>query len=135
MSVFGFLKNLISPVTGIIDKAVNDKDLATQLKYEIEQSLMESADEYEKELTKRHELDMTSDSWLSKNVRPLTLVFLMSMFVLISLFDGNIGAFSVNDAYIPVYQMLLSLVFTFYFGSRGAEKIMKIYKEPSKEDS
>ena len=66
---------------------------------------------------------MQSDSWLSKNIRPLSLVFLMAVFVLITFFDGNVGEFSVNKEYIPVYSALLGTAFMFYFGSRGAEKI------------
>lgn len=132
MSVVGFLKGLISPVTGIVDKAVNDKDLATQLKHDLEVAIMDHTQTYEKELTRRHELDMQSDSWLSKNVRPMTLVFLLFVFVVITFFDGNIAGFSLNQAYIPVYESLLSLVFMFYFGSRGIEKSMKMYSQKDK---
>ena len=125
------LSRLTKPIFGVIDKAVVDRDQKKQLKQELEIALIDTAEFFEGELTKRHELDMKSDSWLSKNVRPLTLVFLMAVFVLMTFFDGNVGQFSMNEAYIPVYQTLLSLVFTFYFGSRGAEKITKIYNERS----
>lgn len=123
-----FVKGVSSPVLSIIDKAVIDRDQRDQLKNDVEMALMAQLEFFEEEISNRHALDMQSDSWLSKNIRPLSLVFLMVMFVIISVFDGNIGSFSVGEDYIPVYQTLLSLIFTFYFGSRGAEKITKIYK-------
>lgn len=133
MPVLGILKKIASPVLGIVDKAINDKDLATKLKHDIEKTILEQGFELEQELTKRHELDMKSDSWLSKNVRPMTLVFLLFVFVIITFFDGNIGQFGLNESYIPVYETLLSLVFTFYFGSRGIEKAVKMYTEKNKK--
>lgn len=129
MSVTGFLKGLISPVTGIVDKAVNDKDLATQLKHELQSEILTHTEKYESELSRRHEMDMQSDSWLSKNIRPITLAFLLFVFVVITFFDGNIGGFSVNESYVPVYETLLMTVFMFYFGSRGIEKSMKMYSQ------
>ena len=123
------LSRITAPIFGVIDKAVVDRDQKKQLKQELELALIDTAEFFEEQITARHELDMKSDSWLSKNVRPLTLVFLMFVFVIMTFFDGNVGEFSLNESYIPVYQTLLSLVFTFYFGSRGAEKITKIYKE------
>lgn len=132
MGVLSLIKKIASPITDIVDKAVVDKDLKKQLKHEIEQSLLDQQNMIEKEISKRHALDMKSDSWLSKNIRPMTLAFLIFVFVVISFFDGNIGSFSVDESYIPVYQRLLSLVFTFYFGSRGFEKITKIYKDSEK---
>ena len=127
------IKNILSritaPIFGVIDKAVVDRDQKKQLKQELEIALIDTAEFFEQQITARHELDMKSDSWLSKNVRPLTLVFLLFVFVLITFFDGNAGSFTLQDGYIPVYQSLLSLVFTFYFGSRGIEKITKIYNE------
>lgn len=133
MPVLGILKKIASPVLGIVDKAINDKDLATQLKHDIEMTILEQGVTLEQEISKRHEMDMQSDSWLSKNVRPMTLIFLLFVFVLISFFDGNIGKFGLNESYIPVYETLLSLAFTFYFGSRGIEKSMKIYTKKEKK--
>lgn len=131
MGIVSTIKNISKSVIDIIDKAVVDKDLKKELKQKIEVKLLDHAETLEREITTRHELDMKSDSWLSKNIRPLTLAFLMLVFVIITFSDGNIGEFHLQDAYIPVYETLLSLVFTFYYGSRGAEKITKIYKEKS----
>lgn len=131
--MFDWLKNLVKPVTDIVEKTVVDRDLKKELKQQLELTIMEYGLSHEKELTKRHELDMKSDSWLSKNIRPMTLAFLMFVFVIISFFDGNLGQFTLNPAYVDVYQTLLALVFTFYFGSRGIEKSVKIWKDNKEE--
>lgn len=128
MSVIGWIKDLVKPVSDIIDEAVVDRDKKKQLKHDIEMALLAHAENLEKEITKRHELDMQSDSWLSKNIRPLSLIFLTFVFVIITFFDGNIGEFAVNPAYIPLYQSLLITVFSFYFGGRSIEKGVKIFK-------
>jgi len=76
----------------------------------------------EQEITKRHTADMTSDSWLSKNIRPMSLVYLMALF----------SAAFVVDVPLTVLEMLRDLlmtVFVFYFGSRSIEKGLKIFKE------
>ena len=51
--------------------------------------------------------DMKHGSWLSKNIRPITLIFLTIVFVIFSVFDGNLGEFTIGESYVPVYQTLL----------------------------
>jgi hypothetical protein len=77
------------------------------------------------ELTKRHQADMSSDSWLSKNIRPLMLVALFTAytgFALASVFD-----YDTKTAYVDLLGQWGMLAFGFYFGSRGAEKIADIW--------
>lgn len=90
---------------------------------------LDAAAAQEKERTARHEADMQSDSWLSKNIRPLTLVFLMGFYTIIAITD-SIGtlAFDVKPAYISLLETLMMTAFGFYFVMRGAEKITKIRK-------
>jgi hypothetical protein len=135
MPIGKFLRGLISPVSDIVKEVVVDRDKQDELQTRLEETIMDYETTMEVELTKRLEFDMKSDSWLSKNVRPLSLVFLTSMFTIFAFTDGNIGQFSVNQAYIPVYQNLLVTVFTFYFGSRGLEKIAKIWKSPEETNA
>jgi len=123
------IKKLIAPITGIIDKAVVDRDKKKEIEAEVEQALMDFALTYEGELTKRHQNDMMSDSWLSKNIRPIVLIFLTAVFAIITFFDGNVGEFTINAEYIPRYEMLLLTVFGFYFGGRSIEKVGKIWKK------
>ena len=71
---------------------------------------------------------MKHGSWLSKNIRPLTLIFLTSVFVVLSVFDGNAGDFSIGAAYVPVYQTLLMTVYAAYFAGRSIEKVKQVAK-------
>ena len=113
--VFGLVKNLISkdPVL-----PAEDKEKALKL---LEQDIVEM-----KEISKRWASDMKSDSWLSKNTRPLTLIFLTVSMVLL-IFSDSIGeSFNVNPGWVDLLKSLLITVYVAYFGSRGAEKFKSI---------
>ena len=101
----GIVKNLISSDTKI--KAV-DQEL--------------------KEVSSRWRSDMKSDSWLSKNTRPLALIFLTASAVFMMAVDSFHLQFQVDEAWINLLKTLLVTVYVAYFGSRGAEKITKINK-------
>ena len=124
MSLWKFLGNIVEPITDLISELVPTEAKKAEAKKKLIEILSRADSDLDKEITKRHSTDMVSDSWLSKNVRPLALSFLLLMFVFISIFDGNIpGAeFEIAKEYIPVYQTLLTTAFIFYFGSRGFEK-------------
>jgi hypothetical protein len=79
-----------------------------------------------REITKRWESDMTSDSWFSKNIRPLSLAFLTVVFFLQSTLDSSISWFKMEDSWIELQKQLLLLVYAGYFGARAIEKITKI---------
>tara|TARA_R110001592_G_scaffold2847_2_gene16070 strand:+ start:1198 stop:1647 length:450 start_codon:yes stop_codon:yes gene_type:complete len=113
----GIVKNLIAGDNKI--KAV-DKEQAMKL---IEQDIAEM-----KEISSRWNSDMKSDSWLSKNTRPLTLIFLTASAVLMMAVDSFHLQFQVDEAWINLLKTLLVTVYVAYFGSRGAEKITKINK-------
>jgi len=113
----GVVKNLITSDNKI--KAV-DKEQAMKL---IEQDLQEL-----KEVSSRWRADMKSDSWLSKNTRPLALIFLTVASVFIMSVDSFHMQFQVNSAWVDLLKTLLVTVYVAYFGSRGAEKITKINK-------
>lgn len=84
----------------------------------------------EQERTSRHQADMASDSWLSKNIRPMTLIFLVVTAFLLILLDSAISGFNVKETYITLYQQLLLTVFSFYFVLRGVEKMVINRKHP-----
>ena len=113
----GIVKNLITSDTNIEPV---DKEQAMKL---IEQDLQEL-----KEVSSRWRADMKSDSWLSKNTRPLALVFLTASSVFMMAVDSFHLRFDVDDAWINLLKTLLVTVYVAYFGSRGAEKITKINK-------
>jgi hypothetical protein len=113
----GVVKNLISSDTKI--KAV-DKEQAMKL---IEQDITEL-----KEISSRWRVDMKSDSWLSKNTRPLTLIYLTFASTILIIIDSFHTMFNVDTAWVELLKTLLITVYVAYFGSRGAEKITKINK-------
>ena len=114
----GVVKNLITSDNKI--KAV-DKEQAMKL---IEQDIAEM-----KEVSSRWRSDMKSDSWLSKNTRPLTLIYLtLSSTTLMILDSFHSILFSIDTAWVELLKTLLITVYVAYFGSRGAEKITKINK-------
>jgi len=80
------------------------------------------------EISKRWESDMKSDSWLSKNTRPLTLIFLTVSMIFLVLLDSLNIEFGVNIEWISLLKSLLITVYVAYFGSRGAEKFKAIGK-------
>ena len=80
------------------------------------------------QVSARWEADLKHGSWLSKNIRPITLIFLTCVFVILSVFDGNLGEFTIGAAYVPVYQTLLMTVYAAYFAGRSIEKVRKVTK-------
>jgi hypothetical protein len=117
--------DLVKSVGGVVDDLVTSKEEKLQLKNELEKIIIEANKVQQEAVTSRWEADMKSGSWLSKNVRPLTLIFLTCIFVVLSFFDGNAGGFTVSKEYIPVYQTLLMVVYGAYFAGRSIEKVKK----------
>lgn len=78
------------------------------------------------EITKRWEADMNSDSWMSKNVRPLALKFLTVSLISLIIIDSSISGFLVQEDWITLLSSLLLLVYGAYFGGRSLEKIQNI---------
>ena len=78
------------------------------------------------EVSKRWDSDMKSDSWLSKNTRPISLIFLTLSMVLLIVLDSFEWSFSVSTGWVDLLQTLLVTVYVAYFGSRGAEKFKTI---------
>jgi uncharacterized membrane protein (DUF106 family) len=113
----------------LIDKLIPDPEAKAKaqvelLKMQQEGRLAElNADTVEaQELTKRLQADMTSDSWLSKNIRPMTLIFILGayfIFAMMSAFGSN-----ANEKYVELLGQWGMLIMSFYFGGRTLEKIM-----------
>ena len=115
--MFGLVKNLIKkdPVLPPEDK---EKALALLNQDTIEMQ----------EVSKRWASDMKSDSWLSKNTRPMALIFLTVSMVLLIFVDSSGIEFNVDNGWIDLLKSLLITVYVAYFGSRGAEKFKSISK-------
>jgi len=113
---------LIEKVGGIIDDVVTTKEEKLQVKSEFKKMVLNAEAQAANNVTARWEADMTSDNKLSKNIRPVALIFLTVVFVFITFFDGNVGQFTLDDAYKPIYQTLLLTVYGAYFAGRTYEK-------------
>ena len=115
--VLGMVKQLISN-----DSALPTKDKEEALKL-IELDIIEA-----QEVSKRWSADMASDSYLSKNTRPMTLIFLTVSMILLIVLDSLDIDFGVNTEWIELLKSLLITVYVAYFGSRGVEKFNYISK-------
>jgi hypothetical protein len=114
-------------VTTDKDMAVLKQTLEKQVQdYNIE--LLGRANEQEGQLTERDKADMASDSWLAKNVRPITLLVVMTVCIVLAFMDGNAagGNFKIKPEWVDLFKYVLLACIGFYFGSRGAEKITKM---------
>lgn len=97
-----------------------------------EEEIFNAEVEYERELTKRLQADMGSDNKLAKSVRPLGFMIWTVMILAIIFTDGNIGSFEINKAYLPLIETTYTAYITFYIGSRGVEKAMRVWKHKEK---
>lgn len=117
---------VLGVVKGLIDKAdptelpPEDKEKAMKL---LELDMVEL-----QEVSKRWESDMKSDSWLSKNTRPLTLVYLTIITSLYIVLDSLDIAFDIDPSWVELLKTLLVTIYVAYFGSRGFEKYSTIKK-------
>ena len=116
---------VVKQVGDVLDNLTTSKEEKLEAKRKMEEVLMQAEAQAQEQVTRRWEADMKSDNWLSKNIRPLICIFLTIMFIIISIFDGNLGEFVISPAYIPIYQTLLITVYGAYFAGRSIEKIRK----------
>jgi uncharacterized membrane protein (DUF106 family) len=124
---------VVDSVTDGLDKLFTSDEERLQLKNALQVEMnklkteMENKSlEYEKEVTKRWTSD--NDNMVTRMVRPISYIFVLALFAIMVLTDGNIGEFSINQSYIPVIETLLATMTIAYFGSRGVEKTMKSFK-------
>ena len=118
----------IKDVGNIIDNLHTSGEEKEEARQKITEILAKAEQAAQAQVSARWEADMKHGSWLSKNIRPLTLIFLTSVFVVLSVFDGNAGDFSIGAAYVPVYQTLLMTVYAAYFAGRSIEKVKQVAK-------
>tara|TARA_R100000808_G_scaffold10659_1_gene28185 strand:+ start:20480 stop:20866 length:387 start_codon:yes stop_codon:yes gene_type:complete len=116
---------VVKQVGDVLDSLTTSKDEKMAAKRAMEEILMKAESQAQEQVTRRWEADMKSDNWLSKNIRPLICIFLTAIFVVLSVFDGNVGGFVIQESYIPIYQTLLITVYGAYFAGRSIEKIKK----------
>lgn len=121
--------NIAEKISGIIDTHTFSKVEKAQFEKEMEQVFIKAELDLEKEITSRHAADMASDSFLSKNIRPMLTIFSLVLYTVFALIDGNIGEFNIANQYVDLLGQIVIMSLGFYFTSRGIEKTAKIIKK------
>ena len=116
---------LIKGVGGVIDNLHTSKEEKLEAEQKVKQLISNYEVEMEKQITSRWESDMKSDSWLSKNVRPMVLIFLVVSTVLMIFIDAGVISFNVEAKWTDLLQLVLITVIGAYFGGRSLEKVKK----------
>ena len=116
---------LVENVGGILDNLTTTKEEKIEPQAKIKDMIMGYEAEMQKQVTERWKLDMNSDSWLSKNIRPLVLIFLVVCTMLLIFIDAGKINFNVKDSYVDLLQLVLITVIGAYFGGRSLEKVKK----------
>ena len=121
----GGAADLVKGVGGVIDNLHTSKEEKLAAEQKIKELVASYEVEMEKQITDRWKADMASDSWLSKNVRPLVLVFLVVSTVLMIFIDAGTINFVVEAKWTDLLQLVLITVIGAYFGGRTMEKRKK----------
>ena len=121
----GGAADLVKGVGGVIDNLHTSKEEKLEAEKQIKDMIMGYEAQMQKEVTNRWNVDMKSDSWLSKNIRPLVLIFLVVSTVLMIFIDAGVIAFEVKDTWVDLLQLVLITVIGAYFGGRSLEKVKK----------
>ena len=121
----GGAAELVKGVGGVIDNLHTSAEEKLEAERKIKELVANYQIEMEKNITSRWEADLKSDSWLSKNVRPMVLIFLIVCTMLLIFIDAGALKFNVKDSYVDLLQLVLITVIGAYFGGRSFEKTKK----------
>ena len=121
----GGAAELVKGVGGVIDNLHTSKEEKLEAERKIKELMANYEIEMEKNISSRWEADLKSDSWLSKNVRPLVLVFLIVCTMLLIFIDAGALNFEVKSSWVDLLQLVLITVIGAYFGGRSLEKVKK----------
>ena len=121
----GGATELVKGVGGVIDELHTSKEEKLEAERKIKDMIMGYEAEMQKQVTERWKVDMQSDSWLSKNIRPLVLIFLCVSTVLLIFIDAGVISFEVKASWVDLLQLVLITVIGAYFGGRSLEKVKK----------
>ena len=116
---------LVESVGGVLDNLTTSKEEKLEAKRKMKQLISDYETKMEANITDRWKADMNSDSWLSKNVRPLVLIFLVVCTVLMIFIDAGSIDFVVEEKWTDLLQLVLITVIGAYFGGRSFEKRQK----------
>ena len=121
----GGAAELVKGVGGVIDDLHTSEEEKLEAEQKIKKIIANYEVEMEKTITSRWQADLKSDSWLSKNVRPLVMVFLIVCTMLLIFIDAGALNFEVKSSWVDLLQLVLITVIGAYFGGRALEKVKK----------
>ena len=121
----GGASKLVESVGGVIDNLVTTDEEKLDAKRKLKEMIMNHEVQMEKNITDRWTADMNSDSWLSKNVRPMVLIFLIVCTMILIFIDAGTIKFEVEEKLTDLLQLVLITVIGAYFGGRSVEKFNK----------
>ena len=121
----GGAKELVDSVGGVLDNLTTSKEEKLAAKQKMQELISDYETKMEANITDRWKADMNSDSWLSKNVRPMILIFLVVCTVLMIFIDAVSIKFVVEEKWTDLLQLVLITVIGAYFGGRSFEKTKK----------
>ena len=124
----GGASKLVESVGGVLDSVITTDEEKLEAKRKLKEVILSHEAEMERNITDRWQADMNSDSWLSKNVRPMVLIFLVVSTVLMIFIDAGTIQFTVEEKWTDLLQLVLITVIGAYFGGRSLEKTKKIKK-------
>ena len=113
---------------GVFKRLLVESDTLTPQDKETALKMLEMDLNELQEVSKRWDSDMKSDSWLSKNTRPLTLIYLTVATTLYIVLDSLNISFDIDESWVELLKTLLVTIYVAYFGSRGFEKYQSIKK-------
>ena len=117
--------DIAGKISGIIDKHTFSKEERAKLKQEMDKVFIDAEADMQKNVTERWKADLQHGNWLTKSVRPLTLIFLVVSTVVMVFIDSGFIAFDVEEKWTDLLQLTLITVIGAYFGGRSIEKVKK----------
>ena len=118
----GGASKLVDSVGGVLDNIITTDEEKLEAKRKLKEVILSHEAEMQRNVSDRWKADMNSDSWLSKNVRPLVLIFLVVSTVLMIFIDAGTINFTVEAKWTDLLQLVLITVIGAYFGGRSIEK-------------
>ena len=117
--------DLVKEVGNVVDNLTTSDQERLEAKKQIKEVVLDYEKTMQVEVSKRWEYDMKSDSWLSKNIRPMVLIFLCVSTVLLIFIDAGFYSFNVEQSWIDLLKVVLMTTVGAYFGGRSFEKVKK----------
>ncbi len=121
----GGTADLVKNIGGVVDSLHTSAEEKLEAERKIKELIASYQVEMEKNITARWQVDLKSDSWLSKNVRPMVLIFLIVCTMLLIFIDAGALSFEVKSSWVDLLQLVLITVIGAYFGGRSFEKVKK----------